>query len=478
MLYSIQIQTVLGTLLFLLYSITILGLILVVITENRNPLKAIPWVIVLLFIPGVGLLFYFFFGQDNRKHRIISRRTYKRIKKRPLQGGYKRDICLVQEKYNPLVSLLESNSQAALLHGTDITVYTTGEEKFSDLLDAIRNAKHHIHIQYYIFCDDKIGTEVKDALVAKAKENVRVRVLYDDVGSWKVKNSFYKEMQDAGVEIHPFLKVVFPILTSKVNYRNHRKIVVIDGTIGFMGGMNIADRYVSGMNWGAWRDMHFRFIGKGVYGLQASFLIDWYVVSKTLIDTPVYYPKTPEYNDSLMQIVASGPIGIWRTLLQGTIYAIANAKKCIYIQTPYFLPTEGLNQALQTAALAGVDVRLMLPFKSDSQLVNMASHSFIDEMVRAGVKVYLYKHGFLHTKLIVIDNDLTIIGSANMDFRSFEHNFEVNAFVYQADLAGKMKGVFRKDAGNSELLIPSVWLKRPLKQRLAESFMRLFSPLL
>lgn len=478
MFLSIQLQTVVGTLFLLLYSITILGLILVVITENRNPLKAIPWVIVLLFIPGVGLVFYFFFGQDNRKQRIISRRTYKRIKKRPSQGGYKKDICLAKEKYNPLVSLLESNSQAALLYGTDIRVYTTGEEKFRDLLDAIRKAKHHIHLQYYIFCDDKIGTEVKNTLIMKAKEGVMVRVLYDDVGSWRVKSPFYKEMQQAGIEVYPFLKVVFPILTSKVNYRNHRKIVVIDGTVGFMGGMNIADRYVDGVKWGSWRDTHFRFTGKGVHGLQASFLIDWYVVTKKLIDTPVYYPKAAVYNDSLMQIVSSGPIGIWRTLLQGTIYAVANAKKYIYIQTPYFLPTEGLNQALQTAALAGIDVRLMLPFKSDSQSVNMASHSFIDEMVRAGVKVYLYKHGFLHTKLIVIDNDLTILGSANMDFRSFEHNFEVNAFVYQVDLAEKMRDIFLTDAQGSELLIPSVWLKRPLKQRLTESFMRLFSPLL
>lgn len=473
----IAMQTVLGTILFVLYAVTILGLVLVIITENRNPLKAIPWVIVLLFIPAVGLIFYFFFGQDNRKQRVISRRTYKRIKLRPLQGSYKKDICLVPEKYSPLVTLLESSNQAALLAGTDIKIYTTGEEKFHDFLEDIRNAKHHIHIQYYIFSDDEIGTKIKDALIVKAKEGVKVRVLYDDVGSWEVKNRFYNDMKKGGVEVYPFLKVVFPILTSKVNYRNHRKIVVIDGSIGFMGGMNIADRYINGIKWGVWRDTHFRFTGKGVHGLQSVFLIDWYVVTKHLIDTPVYYPKTPVYTNNLMQIVTSGPVEIWRTLLQATIYAIANAKKYIYIQTPYFLPTEGLNQALQTAGLAGVDVRLMLPNKSDTHLVNMASHSFLDEMEKSGVKVYLYKPGFLHAKLIVIDDDLTIIGSANMDFRSFEHNFEVNAFAYEQEFALKMKEVFFEDMKESELLIPSVWLKRPLKQRLTESFMRLFSPL-
>lgn len=473
----IPMQTVLGTILFVLYTVTILGLVLVIITENRNPLKAIPWVIVLLFIPAIGLIFYFFFGQDNRKQRIISRRTYKRIKMRPLQGGYKKEICKAPEKYSPLITLLESSNQAPLLPGTEIKIYTAGEEKFSDLLADILSAKHHIHIQYYIFCDDEIGTKIKNALIAKAKEGVKVRVLYDDVGSWEVKNAFYQEMQNEGVEVYSFLKVVFPVLTSKVNYRNHRKIVVVDGAIGYMGGMNIADRYIAGTEWGEWRDTHFRFKGKGVHGLQSVFLVDWYVVTKHLIDTPVYYPKPQLFNNNLMQVVTSGPVGIWRTLLQATIYAVSNAKKYIYIQTPYFLPTEGLNQALQTAGLAGVDVRLMLPNKSDTHLVNMASHSFIDEMEKSGVKVYLYKPGFLHAKLIVIDDDLTVIGSANMDFRSFEHNFEVNAFVYDQEFALKMKDVFFEDMKESDLLIPSVWLKRPLKQRLTESFMRLFSPL-
>ncbi|MDD2436799.1 MAG: cardiolipin synthase [Massilibacteroides sp.] len=481
MLFAIQfaglVQTVLSAIFFLLYIITILGLVLVIITENRNPLKTIPWVIVLLFIPGVGLAFYFFFGQDNRKQRVISRRTYKRIKKRPFQGGYKKDVCVSPDKYRQLISLLESSNQAALLYGTKIHVYASGKEKFKDLLEAIRQAKHHIHIQYYIFNDDEIGRKIQDALIVKAREGVKIRILFDDVGSWKVKKRFFDEMREEGIEVYPFLKVVFPILTSKVNYRNHRKIVIVDGEIGFMGGMNIADRYIEGLKWGIWRDTHFKFTGKGAHGLQAAFLVDWYVVTKNLIDTPEYYPVADVYNHSLMQVVTSGPVGIWRTLLQATIYAISNAKKYVYIQTPYFLPTEGLNQTLQTAALAGVDVRLMLPCKSDTRLVNLASHSFIDEMVRAGVKVYLYLPGFLHSKQIVIDDDLTIVGSANMDFRSFEHNFEVNAFVYEADFALKMKNVFNKDIGNSKMIIPSVWLKRPLKQRFIESFMRLFSPL-
>ncbi|WP_455628995.1 cardiolipin synthase [Parabacteroides chinchillae] len=478
MLSAIYIQFIVGTIFIILYCVTIVGLILVILTENRNPLKTIPWVIVLLLAPGIGLLFYFFFGQDNRKQRIISRRTYKRIMRRPQEGKLPQDMCIVPEAYQPLSTLLSNSSQSSLLYGSDITIYTNGTDKLLDLLKEISNATHHIHLQYYIFCDDETGYKVQKALIKKAREGVKVRVLYDDVGCWNVKNRFFKEMQDAGIEVYAFLKVVFPILTSKVNYRNHRKIVVIDGRIGFMGGMNIADRYDKGTSWGTWRDTHFKIIGKGVHGLQSAFLIDWYVVSKKLLNDKIYYPPAQIYSDNIMQIATSGPVGQWRTLLQAAIFVIANAKKYIFIQTPYFLPTEGLNQALQTAALGGVDVRLMLPKRSDTRTANMATHSFIDEMVKAGVKVYFYKPGFLHSKLVISDDTIACIGSANMDFRSFEHNFEINAFIYQREFTLQMKKVFMHDMQNCERLVPSKWLKRPWKQRIAESFMRLFSPLL
>lgn len=475
---TIYIQWIVGTIFIILYSVTILGLVLVIITENRNPLKTIPWVIVLLLMPGIGLLFYFFFGQDNRKQRVISRRTYKRIMKRPQEGKLPQDRCTVPATYKPLATLLSNSNQSSLLYGSEITIYTNGVDKFNDLLAEIALAKHHIHLQYYIFCDDTIGNQVKEALITKAQLGVEVRVLYDDVGCWNVKDKFFKEMKNAGIEIYAFLKVAFPVLTSKVNYRNHRKIVVIDGKVGFMGGMNIADRYTKGTSWGNWRDTHFKMEGKGVHGLQSAFLIDWYVVSKKLLNNKIYYPPVETYGNNIMQIATSGPVGQWRTLLQAAIFIIANAKKYIFIQTPYFLPTEGLNQALQSAALGGVDVRLMLPKRSDTRSANMATHSFIDEMIKAGVKVYFYKPGFLHSKLVVTDDELACIGSANMDFRSFEHNFEINAFVYHVDFALKMKRIFLHDMHSCERLIPSRWLKRPRKQRIAESFMRLFSPLL
>ncbi len=475
----VYIQWIVGLIFIILYAVTTISVILVIVAENRNPLKTISWVIVLLLAPGIGLLVYCFLGQDNRKLRVISRRAYKRIMKRSQEGKMPQDVCAVPTPYRPLVTLLTNSKQSSLLYGSEITVYTNGTDKFKDLMHELNLAKHHIHLQYYIFCDDEIGNQIKDILIAKAREGIEVRVLYDDVGCWNVKNKFFKEMKDAGIEVYAFLKVAFPIFTSKVNYRNHRKIVVIDGKVGFMGGMNIADRYVKGTNWGSWRDTHFKIRGKGVHGLQASFLIDWYVISKKLLNDKVYYPPAPIYNkDNIMQIATSGPVGQWRTLLQAAIFMLSNAKKYIYIQTPYFLPTEGINQALQIAALGGVDVRLMLPERSDTRTANMATHSFLDEMIKAGVKVYFYKAGFLHSKLIVTDDELTCIGSANVDFRSFEHNFEINAFVYESAFATHMRKIFMHDLNSCEQVIPSKWFKRPLKQKLAESFMRLFSPLL
>ena len=478
MLALIHIQWIVGIIFIILYCVTILGLVLVIITENRNPLKTIPWVIALLLAPGIGLLFYFFFGQDNRKQRIISRRTYKRIMKRPQEGKLPQDACSVPAPYQPLVTLLTNSNQSSLLYGSNITIYTNGADKFHDLLQEIAKATHHIHIQYYIFCDDTTGCRLRDALVAKARQGVEVRILYDDVGCSGVKKSFFEGMRREGIEAFAFLHVKFPLFTSKVNYRNHRKIAVIDGCVGFIGGMNIADRYVRGTEWGSWRDTHFRSEGSGAAGLQASFLSDWSATTKRHIAGAEYYPAAERHTDDILQIVPSGPFGKWRALLQADSYAVSNARKRIWIQTPYYLPSDVLNSALQVAALAGIDVRLMLPARSDSKVVDLASHSYLDDMMKAGVKILFYKPGFLHSKLLIIDNSLTVIGSANMDFRSFEHNFEVNAFVYDREFTARMAGVFEDDASRCHALTPGEWFNRPRPRRWAESLMRVFSPLL
>jgi cardiolipin synthase len=474
------ISAVIGTIFIVLYSFTTIGLALLVLLENRNPLKTIPWVIVLIFIPGIGLIVYYFFGRDNRRIRIISRRIYKRFLKLD-HKEIKKQKQIFNElpgQFLPLANLLKNSNYSAIFKGSDVSVFTNGSDMFDVLMEDMRSAQSHIHLQYYIFQDDVIGNAVRDLLMAKAREGVKIRVIYDDVGSWDTKNSFFQDMKKENIEIYPYLKVVFPILTSKVNYRNHRKNVVIDGKVGYMGGMNIADRYIGGDRLGLWRDSHFRITGPSVNGLQSAFLLDWYGVSHQLLKGEDYYPELPIYSDMKMQIAMSGPSSHWRTLMHAYIFIISNAKKYIYIQTPYFLPTEALNQALQMAALGNIDVRLMIPKRSDTKSAHLATLSYIDKMLEAGVKVYLYDRGFLHSKLLVVDDMMTCFGSANFDFRSFEHNFEINAFVYQRNFAVKMKEIFLQDMRSCKEVVYSVWRKRPLTERLAESFMRLFAPLL
>ena len=460
-----------------LYTVTILGIVLVIITDNRNPLKTLPWIIVLLLAPVAGLVFYFFFGQNLSKQRIISRRTRKRITLQ-LEEAEHTGCPDLPEQYRPLAQLLRRTCPAVPLYGSRITPDPDGGAKMEALLGEIARAHHHIHLQYYILSDDETGRRLRDALAAKAREGVRVRILYDDVGCSGVKKAFFREMREAGIEVHAFLHVKFPRFTSKVNYRNHRKIVVIDGRTGFIGGMNIADRYVRGTEWGSWRDTHFRIEGSGVAGLQIAFLSDWSATTKRHIAGPEYFPAAKRYTDDILQIVAGGPFGKWRTLLQAESYAVANARRRVWIQTPYYLPSDVLNTALQTAALAGTDVRLMLPARSDSKLIDLASHSYLDDMMRAGVKILFYEPGFLHSKLLIADDALTVIGSANMDFRSFEHNFEVNAFVCDEEFTARMAAIFDSDAAKCHAVTPGEWFRRPRRRRWAESFMRVFSPLM
>lgn len=468
----------LSALFLTIYSLAIVGVILVIITDNRNPLKSVPWIVVLLLAPVVGLCCYFIFGQDLSKQRIISRRTRRRIQMR-LESVGSGDCPRIPEQWKPLSSLLVNTMQAVPLYGNHLTPYTDGVTKTAALHEAIAAARHHIHLQYYIISDDGAGRALRELLLRKVREGVRVRILYDDVGCARVKKSFFEEMRQQGIEVHAFLHVQFPRFTSKVNYRNHRKLAVIDGRIGFLGGMNIADRYLHGPGWGCWRDNHFRVEGGAVAGLQASFLSDWSATTKQAIRDAAYYPTPQLFADgAALQLVAGGPFGTWRALLQGISYAIANARHRVWIQTPYYLPSEVLDTALQEAALAGIDVRLMLPERSDSRVVNLASHSFLDDMLKAGVRILFYRPGFLHAKLLIVDDDLAVIGSANMDFRSFEHNFELNAFVYDRDFTARMQAIFTRDEADCRPVAPGEWFRRPRLQRLAESFMRLFAPLM
>ena len=461
-----------------IYGVSIVGVVVVIISENRNPLKSLPWLVVLLLAPVVGLICYFFFGQNLSKRRIISRRTRKLVASY-LEQTAEEERPALPGRFRPLSHLLSYNGHAVPLYGTQYTIFTAGMQKMEALLRDIRAAKHHIHLQYYIIEDDRAGALLREALIERARAGVEIRLLYDDVGSRSVRKQFFEELEALGAEVHPFLHVQFPRFASKVNYRNHRKEVIIDGRVGYMGGMNIADRYLYGSELGPWRDTHFRMEGAGVLALQSAFLSDWYATTRRRVEGETYFAATEiPACENVVQLLSGGPFGKWRVLLQAVTMAVMRARTRIWIETPYFLPSEPLNNALQTAALAGVDVRLMLPLRSDSKAVDLAIHSYIDDMMRAGVKIYFYMAGFLHSKLMLIDDELAVFGSSNMDFRSFEHNFELNAFAYDTALVAELEAIYRADLSRCHLLTHAEWFNRPRLRKFAESIMRLFSPLL
>lgn len=462
----------------IVYLITAVGVIIVIISENRNPIKTISWIMVLVFLPIIGLIIYAVFGQDYTKRRTISKKMYSKIKKRPLAELNSSELEEFPSQHVQLIKLLRNLNQAPLLYGSSVEFFIAGRDKFKSLFRDIDKATDHIHIEYYIWDDDVIGNYFKNLLIRKSADGVKIRVIVDAVGTWRVKKSFYEEFRLAGIEVEEFMKVKFPMLTSHVNYRNHRKIVVIDGKVGYVGGMNVADRYINGVAWGNWRDTHIRVEGKGVQGLQSVFLIDWFMVSKSLITERRYFPLLENFGDNSMQIVTSGPYSPAREILQGFLHAIFNAKSSLFIQSPYFIPPDGLLEAIIAASIRGVDVRLMVPLKSDSKLIQLASRSYYKKLLTAGVKIYFYEGGFLHSKLTVIDDSLTLIGSANYDIRSFEQNLEIEAFIYNEEIALRAKEIFIEDQKSSTAIVLRDWMKRSVWIRFKESFVRLFTPLL
>ncbi len=475
-------------LLIVAYAISILVVVILIVLENRSPLKTISWALVLLLLPGLGFLLYIFFGQNFRKEKIIARKGLQNHDKlsylahaqvTKLSEGRLFEETAVKKAPN-LVRLLLNNSSAVVTIGNRLKLYHNGDAKFTALIRELRKARHFIHMEYYIFEEDKIGNEIKSILKEKAAEGVAVRLIVDDVGSWELKQSFFDEMWAAGIEAYSFLQVRFPLLTSKVNYRNHRKIVVIDGLTGFLGGINIADRYRDGSasSYGIWRDTHMMIRGDAINSLQSVFLTDWYFVSQTELTDPRYFPSHKPLGDQVIQIVSSGPDSDWAGIMMGIFKAIVSATDYVYIETPYFMPSESVLLALKIAALGGVDVRILIPEKSDAVIPHLCSKSYIREMLEAGVQFYFYRKGFLHSKTIVVDDVLSIIGSANMDFRSFEQNFETTAFIYDARTATDMRKTFLQDQGHSNIILLPEWLDRPHYEKAKESFARLFSPLL
>ena len=465
-----------------------------VIMDNRQPAKTMAWALVIVFLPVVGIIFYLFFGLNHRRERLVEQRSLDQLSKRSMLGFVEQQNLRVPDTHKQLVDLFVNQNLSLPFKDNKVDIMTDGYAFFPELLKDISGAKHHIHIDIYIFEEDALGNLVADALIDKAREGVKVRVIYDDVGCWRVRRRFFERMREEGIEILPFLPVHFPTFTSKVNYRNHRKLIVIDGHIGYVGGMNIAQRYVNT----AWRDTMLRLEGGVVYSLQRAFLMDWYFVDRTLITDRVYYPApdsspspltphpsprtshpSPRQNNCLAQLVTSAPTNPYPEIMQGYVRAITAARRYVYIETPYFLPNEPVLFALKTAAVAGVDVCLLCPHHSDARFTEWASRSYLRELHEAGARIHLYEAGFLHSKLMIIDNALSTCGSTNVDFRSFENNFEANIFIYDEGTALRLKKVFLDDLSQSTAFadVPT-WAHPKFFPRLWESLTRLLSPLL
>ena len=464
-----------------LYFVMVLAVIGVVLGENRNPVKSIAWVLVLVLLPILGLVIYLIFGRSLKGMKLISRSDLRDLRRLTSFTSHPEQESCLSENSRQIISLVNKLTESHTFIGNDIQTFTSGQAKFDALKRDIENAHSFIHVQYFIIEKDQVGSELIDLLIQKARQGVKVRVLYDYVGSFYVSSKALKLMRAAGIEIHPFLELSFTNVAFRINWRNHRKIVIIDGQVGYMGGMNIADRYVIGdKNWATpWRDTHLRVAGDAVAALQYSFAIDWNFMKRELIEesVPVVDPASIS-NPVGVQLVTGGPTSQWGNMAFVFQKAIENARKSIYIQTPYFLPSDSLLKALQVAALSKVDVRLMIPRKPDSFLLRYASYSYVKQCLDAGIKIYFYEPGMLHAKVVVIDDEFVTTGSTNFDFRSFEHNFEGNLLLYSKDFNQRMTRIMHDDMMQSTRISLRAWRRRSMWQKALESLTRLFGPLL
>lgn len=471
-----------------LYFLTVASIVFNVILENRNPVRTLAWILVLVMVPLIGFIFYLYFGVNYRKVKMFSMKGLGDMKWLQYMSEDQKQLIKKSEflkkretvEVRKLMTLLLNNSKALLTRYNRVEVLNNGDATFPALFAALESAQKFIHLEYYIIDDGQLATQLKEILLRKSAEGVEVRIIYDDVGCWSLSKEFIHDLRKAGVQIYPFLPVRFHHLANKANYRNHRKIAVVDGVVGFVGGLNIADRYLDGVpDIGIWRDTHLRVEGEVVTSLQVVFLIDWYFVrQELLLDKDEYLPYVQAEGNVVVQTVTSGPDSDWASIQQSYFTLINMAKRYVFISTPYFMPGETTLNALKTAAMSGVDVRILLPHKSDSWLTHWCTRSFVEELLLAGVKIYWYQKGINHSKVIIVDGTVASVGTANMDLRSFEQNFEVSLIIYDRGVVKELANYFLQDLRVSTEGAIQRWKFRPKRERVCESVARLFSPLL
>lgn len=465
------------------------GVCLRIIYEIRSANKTMAYLLFCIFAPVIGIVFYFLFGINYWRRKLYDK---KKAQDEKILAQLKKDINLYTEELvqaedvtgpdnKELAAMLIKDLHSPLTHKNRVKLLVNGEKKFPEVMQVLQEAKHHIHIEYYIYEQDEIGTAIIELLIQKAKEGVEVRFIYDDFGSPSIKKKIERRMREAGVQVHPFHKVHFYLLANRINYRNHRKIIVVDGQTAFTGGINVSDRYINNKPGQLyWRDTHLRIDGPGVYYLQYLFISDWNFCSPKLLKAEQlhFVPNKIIKEDTYVQMAASGPDSLQPSVLFTVLQAIYLAKEEILITTPYFIPGDSILEALRIAALSGLSVKLLVPGISDSKFVNAASKSYYNDLLQAGVDIYMYRKGFVHAKTLVTDGKLSIVGTSNMDYRSFELNFEVNAIIYDGHFGKQMRKVFFDDLKDAEKIDPELWYKRPAYKQFPEKIARLFSPIM
>ncbi len=470
------------------YLVTVVFICLIIIFENRPPVKTLSWILVILLIPIVGIMLYFLVGQSIRKKKIFSRKSVidsaqlSRLANQQIESlgnSLESKSSKIRSKSH-LMTLMLNNEHAILTENNELRLLRNANETFPAMLKSIAEAKEYIHLEFYRFDIDETGERFRNLLIMKAREGVKVRIIVDDVGSWSFKYRYIRDMRNAGVMIFPFMPVRFPWLTNKINYRNHRKILVVDGRIGYTGGLNIAHKYLSGLDdIGPWRDTHLEIEGDALGAMNRLFLVDWYFVSgEILTHESIYFSNNPAKGNCWVQVASSGPDSDWANIMQVYFSALTTAKESIYLCTPYFSPEESILTALKTSALAGVDVRIILPGKSDSVVGNWNTRSYIAELLEAGIRIYLYQTGFNHSKYLLVDDIFASVGSVNVDVRSFDLNFEVTALVYDESFAARLRDLFMEDLLASDEVLQELWEGRKRSEKHKESLARIFGPLL
>lgn len=476
----------------IIYIIILVLTILRVLYDTRSGSKILAYILFIVLVPVVGMLFYFSFGINYRKRKLYSKKL---VADEPLRKEVKNRLQLYKEKlatlgllskgHHNLSNFINSTAGSPLTGNNDAELLLNGEEKFPKVLAALEAAKSHIHLEYYIYENDKTGNEIAGLLIKKAQEGVEVRFLYDDFGSHALTKDFIKRLEDAGVATAPFYKIKLYALANRLNYRNHRKIIVIDGERSFVGGINMSDKYrndTKAKDDLYWRDTHLMIKGPASLYLQYIFLCDWNFCSELQLEFErKYFPEQPEnktIGKELLQIVPSGPDSNLPVIFYSLMQAIASAKEKIWITSPYFIPGESLMDALIIAAKSDVEVKLLVPGVSDSKMVNAAARSYYSELLPHGVQIYLYNKGFVHAKTMVVDDNLAVVGSANMDYRSFDLNFEVNAVLFSKNINKKLQKAFENDLTTAAEINAQKWLNRPKYLHLWEKLVRLLSPFL